>query len=94
MTSYTGIKFKFKTLARERDLELLEFITIDILKLEQQYTSSQDIITLLMNTIINIYFTKHPVSWDIIHHRLLHPYDSVIKAMCHNQTLYGIPKYL
>ena len=40
-----------------------------------------------MNPITNISFKKHLVSWGIIHRRLLHPYDSVMKAMCHHQTL-------
>ena len=68
------------------------FITIDILKLEQQYPSSQDIITLPMNSIINSYLNRQPTSWELIHHHLLHPYDSVMKAMCHHQTLDGLTK--
>ena len=44
-----------------------------------------------MNPIINSYFNKHPMSWELIHCRLLHPSDSVMKAMCHHQTLYGFP---
>ena len=36
MTIDTGIKFKVETSAKERYQQLLDFITIDILKLEQQ----------------------------------------------------------
>ena len=92
MTTDTGIKFKVETTAKEIDQQLLDFITIDILKLEQKHPSSQDIITLPMNTIINSYFNKHPIIWEIINRRLLHPYDSFMKAMCRHQTLYGLPK--
>ena len=53
MTTDTGIKFKVETSAREKDQQLLDFITIGILKLEQQYASSQGTITLPMDPIIN-----------------------------------------
>ena len=89
----TGIKFKFETSAKEIDQKLLYFIIIDILKLEQQHPSSQYIITLPMNPIINSSFNKHPMSWYIIHFRLLQTSDSFIKAMCHHETLYGLPKH-
>ena len=46
-----------------------------------------------MNPIINSSFNKHPISLDIIHRRLRHPSDSVMKTMCHHQTLYGLPKH-
>ena len=36
ITTDTGIKFKVETSDKERDQQLLDFITIDILKLEQQ----------------------------------------------------------
>ena len=74
--------------------QLLDFITIDILKLEQQHKSSEDIINLSMNPIINTSFNRHLMSWDIIHHRLLHPSESVMKTICCHQTLYGLPKVL
>ena len=61
MNTDTGIKFKVETSAKERDQNLLDFITIDILKLEHQHPSSQDIITLPMNPIINSYFNKQPM---------------------------------
>ena len=67
MTTDTGIQFKVETLSKERYQQLLYFITIDILKLEQQHPSSQDIITLPMNPRINICFNKHPMSWELIH---------------------------
>ena len=33
------------------------------------------------------------MSWEIIHRRLIHPSDSVIKSMFHHQTLTYIPKH-
>ena len=33
------------------------------------------------------------MSWELIHRLLLHPYESVMKLMCHNQTLYVLPKH-
>ena len=32
------------------------------------------------------------MSWEIIHLHLLHPSESVMKAMCLHQTLTGLPK--
>ena len=46
-----------------------------------------------MTPIINRSFNKHPMAWEIIHCRLIHPSDIVIKSMCHHQTLDGIPKH-
>ena len=93
MTTYTGIKFKVETSAKERYQKLLDFITIDILKLEQQPPSSQYIITLSMNPIINSSLNKHPMQWEIIHRRLLRPFESAMKEMCLHQTLYVIPRH-
>ena len=92
MTTYKGRKFKVETSSKERDQRLVEFITIDILKLEHQNLSSEDNINIPMNPTINSSFNKHPVSWEIIHCRLLHSYDSVMKAMCCPQTQDGLPK--
>ena len=64
-----------------------------ILKLEQQHPSIQDIITLPIDPIINGYFNKHPMSWEIIRRRLLHPSDSIMKAMFRHQTLDVLPKH-
>ena len=61
MTKDTGIQFKVETSAKERDQNILYFITIDILKLEQKHPSSWDIINLSINTIINSSFNKHPM---------------------------------
>ena len=93
ITTDKGIKFKVETSAKERDQLLFDFITVDILKLAQKHNASEDIINLYMNPIINSYFNKHPMSWELIHFHLLHPSDSVMKAMCHHQTLYGILKH-
>ena len=69
-------------------------ITIGVIKTEQQQYSDQDIITLPMIPIINSYFNKHPMLCKLIHHRLLNPSYSVMKAMCHHQTLISLPKHL
>ena len=36
-----GIKLKFETTVKERDQQLLDFITIDVLNIEQKHPSSQ-----------------------------------------------------
>ena len=63
----------------------MDFIAIDV-------PSSKDTITLTMTPIINIYFNKNPMSWEIIHCRLLNPSEILMKAMCRHQTLNGLPK--
>ena len=40
-----------------------------------------------MNLIINSYFNKQPMSWELIHCHTLHPSGSVTKAMFQHQTL-------
>ena len=67
MTTDTDKKLKVETSAKERDQNLLNFIAIDIIKLEQKHPSSKDIITLPMNKIINSSVKKHPMSWELIH---------------------------
>ena len=42
MTKYTGIKLKVETTVKERYQQLLDFITIGIIKIEQQHHSSRD----------------------------------------------------
>ena len=84
-------KIKVETSAKERDQQLLEFIAIDILKLEQQHPLSQEIITLPINPIIYISFNKTSMSWELIRHRLLHPTYSVTKAMYYHRNLDGPP---
>ena len=79
MTTDTGIKFKVETSTKERDQQVLDFITIDTIKLEQQHNSNDDIINLSMNPIINSSLKKHPMSWDLIHLRILHTSYSVMK---------------
>ena len=59
MTTDTGMKFKVETPYKERYQKLLEFITVDILKLEDQHPSSQETTTIPMNTIINSSFKKY-----------------------------------
>ena len=93
MTTDTGIKFKVETSSKERYQQLLEFIIIDIIKLEQQHNSGQDIINIYTNPIINSSFNKHLMSWDIIHLHLLHPYEGVMKEMCRHQTIDGLLKH-
>ena len=46
-----------------------------------------------MTPIINSYFNKHPISWELIHLRILHLSDRVMKQMCRLQTLTGLPKH-
>ena len=89
-----GKKLKVETEVKERYQQVLDSIYIDVINIEQQHSSDKDIITPPMNPIINSSFNKHTMSWELIHLRLIHPYDSVIKAMCCHQTLTGLPKYL
>ena len=63
ITTDTGTKLKFKTTVKARYQQLLDFIKIYVLNIEQQNYSYQTIITLPMTPIINSYFNKHPMSW-------------------------------
>ena len=63
ITTDIGKKIKVETAVKERDTKLLDFITIDILKIEQKHYSDQEIINLSMTPIINSSFNKHPLSW-------------------------------
>ena len=83
---------KVGTTVKERYQQLLDFIIIDVLKIEQQHSSSHDIITLPTNQIINSYFNKHLMKWELIHCRLLQPSEIFMKSMCRHQTLNGLPK--
>ena len=47
-----------------------------------------------MIPIINIYLNKHPMSWEIIHLRLVHPSDSFMEAIFHHKIITGGPKHL
>ena len=87
------MKLKVETKFKERYQQLLDFVKIDVLKIEHQHPSSQDIITLPMTPITNSYFNKHPVPCELIYCLLLHPLDSFIKAMCRHQTLNGLTKH-
>ena len=46
-----------------------------------------------MTPIINSSSNKHPMSWEIIHCRLIHPSYSVIKSIYRHQNLTGLPKH-
>ena len=46
-----------------------------------------------MGEIFNSSFNKHTMSWELNYLYLIHPYASVIKAMCHHQTLTSLPKH-
>ena len=61
ITTYTGNKIKAETEVKEIDQKLLDFITSEIIKVEQQKYPEQDIITFPMTQIINISFNKHPM---------------------------------
>ena len=87
------MKLVVETTENEIDQQLLDFITIDILKIKQQHPLIQEIITLPMNPIIISSFKKHPMPWEIIHRCLLHFYDSAVKSMYRHQTLDGLPKH-
>ena len=69
------------------------FITNGVLKIKQQHSSDQDIITLTITTIVNSYFNKHPMSWEIIHLCMIQPSGNFMKAMCHHQTLAVLTKH-
>ena len=71
----------------------MDFIFIYVINIEQKHPSSQYIITLPMTPIVNSYFNKHPMLWETIYRRLLHPSDSVMKAMCRHQTIDGLIKH-
>ena len=62
MNTDIGIKLKVVTTVKDRYQQLLDFITIDVLKIEQQHLPIQYIITLPMTTIINGSFNKQPMS--------------------------------
>ena len=53
ITTDTGMKLKVETTVKEIYQQLLEFINIDVINIEQQHTSSQCFITLTMYPIIN-----------------------------------------
>ena len=94
MTKDIWIKSKVETSSKDIYQQLLDLITIDILKIEHQHHSSKEIINLPMNPIINSYFNKHPMSWELIRRHLLHPSESVMKSMYHHQSLDGLPKQI
>ena len=71
----------------------MDFITIYVLKIELQHYSDQDIITLPITPIANSYYNKHSMTQELKNLCLLHRSDSVMKEMCHHQTLTGLPKY-
>ena len=73
--------------------KILDFIIIGVLRVEQQHYSDRDIITISTTPIINSYLNKHTMSWELIHWYLLHPSDSVMKSMWHNQNLIVLPKH-
>ena len=84
---YRRKKLKVRTVIKEKEQQLLEFITIDVLKIEQQIYRDHDILTLPMTPIINSYFKKRYMLWELNHRRFLHHYGTVMEAMCHHQTL-------
>ena len=53
---------KVETIVKEIDQQFLDFITIDVLNIEQEHPSIKNIINLLMTTVINSYFNKHTMS--------------------------------
>ena len=71
MATETGNKLKVGTKVKERDHKLLDFITIEIVKVSQQKFSEQDIIILPVTPIINISFNKYTMSWELNNNRQL-----------------------
>ena len=59
ITTDIGMKVKVETTVKEIHTKLLEFITIYVLKIEQQHLSSLYIITIPINPIIFSSFNKH-----------------------------------
>ena len=57
---------------------LLYFIPIEILQVDKQPSSEQNIINLSMSITINIPFNETPMTWDLIHGLLLHTSYSVM----------------
>ena len=88
ITTDTGMKLKVKTTVKERYQQLFDFITIDVITIEQKHPSSQDIITLPMTPTINSSFNKHTMLWEIIHCHLLQPSDRVKKIK--QSTIYNL----
>ena len=93
ITTDTKMKLKVETTFKEMDQQLLDFITIDILKIEHQHPSCQHIITLHMTPITNTSFNKHLMPQKLIRCHLLHHSNSTMKAMFCNQTLNILPNY-
>ena len=59
--TYTGKKLKVETSVKEINQQLLEFIKIDVINIEQHNSSDHDIITLLMTKTRNSSFNKNPI---------------------------------
>ena len=66
--------------------KLLNFIKTEIIIVEWPKSKSNIIITLDMNTMINISFNKHPMLLEIINHCLPHQSDTFSKEMCLHHT--------
>ena len=63
ITTYIGNKLKVETIVKERDQQLLEFIKIDVIKVEQKQYPYQYIINISITPIINSSFNKNHMSW-------------------------------
>ena len=42
---------------------------------------------------VHSYFNKHTISWELIHRRLLHPYEMFMKEIWRRQIIIGLPKH-
>ena len=89
----TGNKLKVETEVNEGYKQLIDLIPIEIIKVEQQKSPEHDIITLPMTPIINRYFNKHPMLWELICCCLLHTSEIVMKSICHQKNLNIYPKH-
>ena len=81
MATYTGNILKVGTETKERYQKILDFITIETIKFEQQKSPEDDIITLPMDPIFNRSFNKNTMKWKIIHLHLINPYNQTITVL-------------
>ena len=93
ITTDIGKKVKVESESREIYQKLLYFIKIEIIEVEQQKSTENDIINLPMDPIVNISSSKHPMSWELIHRHLLLPNESVMKSISRHKNLTRPPKH-
>ena len=87
-----GKKTRTNTMSRQRDEQLLDFLQIDIItgllpQHQQQTTNSVHLDSTypLMSPQACHSFSETPLTWELLHRRLLHPSDHAMDAMCRLQ---------